>query len=585
MSWPFATPRRHSGCDASPPRLYQVACIYALTSKQQPDDRLQAFQLLSSALRKGYGFQYLEIDTDLDPLRPLPEFRRLTDAARRLGPSRQHRKNLDSRRGRADPGLLDNTERTASSVIMRYTHEKSDNDPASPKSSKIAARRPPLATLGPTPAHLTLSFAPDGTQVGSHTSNLFQSLNQVAPTKTWQLEILRAFQTWAAQANINMTVVADDGLPLGATGADSERRPFRRHPHRRICRWARRGRGRHPLRNRRRHLVGRRAAQQRRLVPCRRLRRAYDLFSVMVHEAGHVFGLDHNPDSSSVMFEDYVGPRRPRAGDVSSIQALYGAPHSRPLRRRAGNDQLSTATRLNPLANGNGSLASSVSADITTLRDKDVYSFNTLLNLGAIDITLRTAGNSLLAPHVTVYDGAGRIVAQALSTDPLQGGFVLHLKNVFPLRTYYVQIDSGRQDVFGIGSYQLTINELGFVNNLLGGLTSTVTYGLNAVNNLLINNDLYTNDRFATATALPAMAAGLAFELCRLLSSQYRRRLGRRFLQTANARRICRGLPDRDGVGFARPTRCPRARVRCTATSGSGADPQQRRFQLHHPDR
>ena len=74
-------------CDTSPPRLYQVACIYALTSLQQPEDRLRAFQLLSSALRKGYGFDLLEADQDLDPIRNLPEFRRLVDAARSLRPT------------------------------------------------------------------------------------------------------------------------------------------------------------------------------------------------------------------------------------------------------------------------------------------------------------------------------------------------------------------------------------------------------------------------------------------------------------------------------------------------------------------
>src|SRR6516164_9768478 len=78
------------------------------------------------------------------------------------------------------------------------------------------------ATFGnpwPDPEHLTLSFVPDGTQVGHTTSNLFQTLNAVAPTKTWQMEILRAFQTWAAAANINIAVVPDQGLPLGSTGA------------------------------------------------------------------------------------------------------------------------------------------------------------------------------------------------------------------------------------------------------------------------------------------------------------------------------------------------------------------------------
>jgi tetratricopeptide (TPR) repeat protein len=70
--------------DASPAITYQVAGIYALTSKQNPDDRPQAFRLLSSALRNGYGFDLLDIDTDLNPIRTLPEFRRLVEAARAI---------------------------------------------------------------------------------------------------------------------------------------------------------------------------------------------------------------------------------------------------------------------------------------------------------------------------------------------------------------------------------------------------------------------------------------------------------------------------------------------------------------------
>ena len=70
--------------DTSPVRQYQVACLYAHTSKQQPEDRLQAFQRLRSALTKGYGFNLLEKDTDLDSIRTFPEFRRLVDAARAL---------------------------------------------------------------------------------------------------------------------------------------------------------------------------------------------------------------------------------------------------------------------------------------------------------------------------------------------------------------------------------------------------------------------------------------------------------------------------------------------------------------------
>src|SRR5262249_25489781 len=77
------------------------------------------------------------------------------------------------------------------------------------------------ATFGtpwPDPSHLTLSFAPDGTVVGDQASTLFSPLNAIAPTAAWQREVLRAFQTWAVQANINIGLVADGGQAFGAAG-------------------------------------------------------------------------------------------------------------------------------------------------------------------------------------------------------------------------------------------------------------------------------------------------------------------------------------------------------------------------------
>jgi serine/threonine protein kinase/Tfp pilus assembly protein PilF len=70
--------------DTGPATLYQVAGIYALTSRENADDRREAFRLLASALRSGYGFEHLETDKDLDPIRALPEFHRLVEAARAL---------------------------------------------------------------------------------------------------------------------------------------------------------------------------------------------------------------------------------------------------------------------------------------------------------------------------------------------------------------------------------------------------------------------------------------------------------------------------------------------------------------------
>jgi serine/threonine protein kinase/tetratricopeptide (TPR) repeat protein len=67
--------------DGGPAIRYQAACAYALTSRQQPADAHMALTLLREALEKNYGLEFVARDPDLDPLRALPAFRRLADAA------------------------------------------------------------------------------------------------------------------------------------------------------------------------------------------------------------------------------------------------------------------------------------------------------------------------------------------------------------------------------------------------------------------------------------------------------------------------------------------------------------------------
>jgi tetratricopeptide (TPR) repeat protein len=67
--------------DNSPSTYYQAANIYSLTSRQNPDDKLQAFPLLSIALRGGFGLDLMDKDADFDPIRTHPDFLRLRKAA------------------------------------------------------------------------------------------------------------------------------------------------------------------------------------------------------------------------------------------------------------------------------------------------------------------------------------------------------------------------------------------------------------------------------------------------------------------------------------------------------------------------
>ena len=64
-----------------PGTIYQVAGIYALTSKQEPADRREALRLLAIALRKDPSWlRVVPIDHELDPIRDEPEFRELLRA-------------------------------------------------------------------------------------------------------------------------------------------------------------------------------------------------------------------------------------------------------------------------------------------------------------------------------------------------------------------------------------------------------------------------------------------------------------------------------------------------------------------------
>jgi hypothetical protein len=302
-------------------------------------------------------------------------------------------------------------------------------------------------------SNLTLSFAPDGTAIAAHTSSLFQAMNAQEPTLVWERAVLQAFQTWAVNSNINIGLVTDSGDPFGVSGAPQHDPRFG------------------DIR------VGAQPMSPDALsisVPndptvsstwtgdvlvnsnVKFGAGGLDVMAVLLHEAGHVFGISDSSDPNSPMYSQYKGLQKLTSQDVANLQALYGSRASDPHEGSSGNDSMSKATQVQPPGNYTGATPLVVYGDIGSNSDVDFYAIKPPSNYnGPITFRLQSAGISLLTPHLTVLDAQGNVLGDAQATSDFGDVVTVHLNQSAPNATYYLEVRGATQDVFGIGSYGL----------------------------------------------------------------------------------------------------------------------------------
>ncbi|HEX4610528.1 MAG TPA: matrixin family metalloprotease [Urbifossiella sp.] len=306
---------------------------------------------------------------------------------------------------------------------------------------------------------ITLSFVPDGTDTGGGVPSALGSIFAGVPQATWQTEILRAFQTWAATTNVNIGIVPDSGLPLGTPGLPQgdprfgdiriAARPLSTDATGTLAQttgfdysggtWS----GDMVLNSNDTFTIGGGGS-------------TFDLYTVAVHEAGHALSLLNNAaDPTSVMWGVYSPKTGLAPTDVAAIQALYGARTADPYEGSGGDDTIATAFNLTQ----NGNL-SAISADLTQAGDVDVYKFTTptlLSGVNSLKINLTATGISLLTAKVTVLNAAGAVVASGLTTNPLSNNISVSVPNYQAATTYYVRVEGSTANVFSTGAYNLQL--------------------------------------------------------------------------------------------------------------------------------
>jgi hypothetical protein len=311
---------------------------------------------------------------------------------------------------------------------------------------RLEDRSVPAAVGTPWPnSNITLSFAPDGTDINGSPSNLSALLSQLG-TAVAQNEILRAFQTWAASTNINIGVVSDNGAAWDTPGlvqGDTRFGDIRIG-----------GRAWTPdvlalttMFNYLNTQSGNVALNTAQPINIGCSGGAFDLFTILLNESGNALGLRDNTDTTSAMYAGYQSPHTGlNSSDVATVQALYGARQADVYEGALGNDTLATAT----------AYTTTLTADLTSVSDVDCYSFYNGGNDATKVINLRAAGLSLLQATVELVDSKGNVVASASAQDSLANNITFTTPKL-GVGTYYVRVSGKTNDVFSVGSYRLTI--------------------------------------------------------------------------------------------------------------------------------
>jgi hypothetical protein len=317
----------------------------------------------------------------------------------------------------------------------------------------------------PNPQIITISFMPDGTQIGGgYSSNLFSTFNSNPNLAgKWQNVIIQAAQAWAQQTNINFTVVPDNGAAQGS-GADMQGDPefgdiriggFNFGASTLALTYQ-------PPQVNNYSIAGDVAFNTGQSY---HINTTYDLYTVATHEIGHALGLNESSVSGSVMYGQYQGIKKAlTSDDIAGIRSIYSSngPRTADAYNAGGasNGTLGTAASINSLISASSLTGLVQNLDITKAGQSEYFSFTAPSGAGSmLELDVQSSGLSLLAPKLTVYASDGStVMASASGAGQYGTTLTVSVPNVVAGQTYYVQVQGADSTAMGTGRYALGLN-------------------------------------------------------------------------------------------------------------------------------
>lgn len=339
--------------------------------------------------------------------------------------------------------------------------------------AEVLEHRQLPATFGvpwPDARNLRVSFPTDDTAIGAYRNSLRQTLDKVTDRAVWQETVLRAFQTWAVQANINIGLTSDRGDSLGAAGLSSGDPRFGELrigafpqpgvlasalPYQQAAgTWS----GDVLLNTQTNWFLADWAAGSSISVPSANEKGpAVELFSVVLHEAGNALGVADNQTRGTVMFGTYQGPLGTlTATDIAAIRRIYGA--RRDVFEPVANNTRATATAITYPAGFTGQQPVIVRGSLDSQTDVDFYRFRALAGQEKVTVRLMASGVSLLKAKLEILDDRGQVISDAKVDSVFDNNLRLEVGSLIPGRNYFVRVSKNTGDVFAIGDYRVEID-------------------------------------------------------------------------------------------------------------------------------